>query len=512
MELIRLTTEDEKAFFRSRFNTDIIIPPLSQVALQNFSAEIVQDQLVVSAGQRQIQIQLQPDSTADGRVTALLNVQDAPFSTSNWAEFLLDLENSLNYAIAFTVTDDSNTLLAIEFAADVNQQLKTDIQYRYSIYNYHSDLLRRTDTINNPNPGHYVATVQTPGYENSVLAQEPLSRGQGIWRCQLGTLTNAGGAADQNGFLIGVSRKLLANRQPKLFTEVDGVADTILFAVGVTFTNGTLTFFIQEGAVQTILAEAPNYVGADSDENDFLEIQKIGDRLEAYRYKHNEANRDLLGFQQINFKADSTYYPFCTFKAPGSVRNLAWTPTPYTPVNLGATPLAVPAGFPDAMVVPRRTEPMRIQLGFETKKIAEWLGYEVERVGAIPDVQLEFESTKYDGAETTSTLLRGSAPSDNLFKPRAQDPHLMVELLSNPIESYDSQPGVRKSLLSTMIRYQPDGKIQTEPPRTFIDLGNAQPINLKNVEVRLVDNSYQPVSVRGRSIATLLIKERGEAA
>jgi len=506
MKLIRLTTEDEKAFFRSKFNTDIVIEPDSQVALQNFSAEIELPTLVVGPGRRKVTVAFfDSQNNADGEVQAILTTRDAPYGPSNWADFMQDLERALNFAVnndALPATTDNNTLLAIEFACDVTEALKTDIQYRYSIYNYHPTLLSRPESlVNNPNPGEYQGTLTASSYAQSVLGQLPLARGQSVWRAHLGTVVNdavAPAGLNEQGFLLGVSTLNLANIRPGNFAPEGAIANSILFAVGVSFVGGTMTYYVQEGDTRTVLADVPNYVGDDSDQNDILEVQKSGAFIILKRYQHGAAAGQALAVYSLLRSDDLTVYPFCTFHSAVSVRNLSWTPTPYSDSSLGTQVLQVPAGFPDTLVAPQRSEVMRPEIKFESKAMGEWLGY---KLGS---------ENKTLEKNYTSTLLAGSVVSENLFEARAQTPHLMVELMSNPLESFDSQPGVRKSLLSTMIRYQPDGKIQTEPPRTFIDLANAQRINLKNVELRLVNNNYEPVAVRGRSIATLLIKSRSE--
>jgi len=503
MKLIRLTTEDEKAFFQSKFNTDIVVEADSQVALQNFSAEIELPTLVVGPGQRVVEFAfIDSDGNPDGEVEAILTTRDAPYGPSNWGDFFTDLESALNYAVSGTglpATTDDDTLLAIEFAADTTNELKTDIQYRYSIYNYHASLLARAqDLVINPNPGEYQGTLSTSSYAQSVLGQLPLARGQSVWRAQLGTVVNEGGAPaglDEQGFLLGVSTINLANTRPSNFAPDGAIANSILFAVGVGFEAGVMKYYIQEGDTRTVVANVPNYVGDDSDENDILELQKAGPFLTLFRYQHG-GNAQALAVFSLLRSDDLTFYPFCTFHSAVSVRNLSWTPTPFTEVSLGTQVLQVPAGFPNTLVSPQRNIVLKPRIQFESKEMGEWLGY---KLGPVNQTLTH-----------SSTLLEGSVVSENLFEARAQTPHLMVELMSNPLESYDSQPGVRKSLLSTMIRYQPDGKIQTEPPRTFIDLANAQPINLKNVELRLVNNNYEPVAVKGRSIATLLIKSRSE--
>jgi hypothetical protein len=520
MKLIRLTTEDEKAFFRSRFNTDIIIAPLSQVALQNFSAEIVQPSLLISATQRELAFQFDVESGGQ-EVRALLSTRDEPYSTSNWADLLKEIQVSLNRNITVvnpTELTGLDALMAIEFASGVSTDLRATIEYRYSLSNYFNSLLSHGVLVQNldADTGRWAGTASTNGYAQALLGTAPLCRGTGFLRCQVHTSTEDAGAdpgLKEQGFLIAFTRLNTANIYPEDFptpeAPVNDQNDTIVFGIGVSFSGGNRRYYIQKGSTVTESVITPNYLGAGNAANDFLELRLIGNQIFALRFKDGEAAADQLAVHDIvDFNTDETYYP-CAFFHSGEteavIGQFSWTPSPYEPnINLGTESVAVPAPFNGFVPRPVRTFANKATIGFQTQAMADFLGFEANDFDAGEQL---YYTASYSG-ELRSLEAKGS----KLFQVRAQDPHLMVELTSNPIESYDSQPGVRKSLLSTMIRYQPDGKIQSEPPRTFIDLGNAQPINLKNVEVRLVDNSYQPVSVKGRSICTLLVKERAEAA
>jgi hypothetical protein len=63
-----------------------------------------------------------------------------------------------------------------------------------------------------------------------------------------------------------------------------------------------------------------------------------------------------------------------------------------------------------------------------------------------------------------------------------------------------------------VVEVKEDGEIvlRSEPP-VFLDLANPQPINLKNLQLRLVDNEYRPVQVRGNCVATLLLAASDES-
>ena len=521
MKLIRLSTEDDRAFFKSRFNTDVIIPADAQIALQNFSTEVDLPEIVIDAGQRKIEVIFTPDTSSS--VTATLTSKEAPYSNSNWADFMTDLQSALNNNVRFkdnnyALVFDDATLLAIEFAVSVTEALKTRVEYKYSVYNTHANFLRTNLVVaEDPGTGEYHGPGQTNTYQQAILAQLPVSRGNGIWRCQLSVCNNDAAAPaglKEQGFFIGFSRLNCANIEPNAFptpsAPVNNEDDTIVFGAGLSFVGGTRVYYTQIGNADTQSAIVPDYLGDADLRNDFLEVQVLGNTITARRYKSTGAApyREVLGtIEMSGYNKEHTLYPVLFFHSEVAITNLTWTPTPFAPsVNLGTEVYDVPGVFDNVMPVPRRQNINNMQLNFETKELGQFMGYKL--APSDPANPLPFESDLAD----QNTILAGAIEGENEFKPREEDPHVMLELVSHPIESYDSKPGVRKSLLSTMIRYDPNGMVRSEPPRTFIDLENPSEINFKNVEVRLVDNNYRPVAVKGRSIATLLIKRRDELA
>ena len=58
MKLIRLQTEDNDGIFSSNFDTDIVLEPDSQVALQSATFKEVPQQLVVHGGNDEVSFQV----------------------------------------------------------------------------------------------------------------------------------------------------------------------------------------------------------------------------------------------------------------------------------------------------------------------------------------------------------------------------------------------------------------------------------------------------------------------
>jgi len=197
-------------------------------------------------------------------------------------------------------------------------------------------------------------------------------------------------------------------------------------------------------------------------------------------------------------------YPVCFFHSGVTINHLTWLPTPFEPnVNLGTQVYQnIPNDYDQLMPVPSRQQTTQSTLYFDTPALADFLGYSTTAQGGPTYV-----SDTYQGAVLQNILL-----ANRLFSPREQERSLMVELVSHPVESYDSTSGTRRNLLSTHLKYQENGLVRYAPERVYLDLNNSAEINFKNVELRLVDNNFQPVPVKGVSTATLLVKRRDEAS
>jgi len=522
MKLIRLSTEGDKAFFKSRFNTDVIIPADAQIALQNFTCEVDLPTLVVDAAQRGISIIVQQNGFGGAiqiqNYAAVLTTTEAPYNSSNWANLMTDIQNSLNNSVSFAAydflsIDDDNLNFGIEFGVGVNEALKTEIEYRYSVYNTHTSLLKLNDVnLDVTATGQYTAAGQTNGYTQAILGQIPVARGDGLWRCQLDTCNNDPGAPaglKEQGFFIGFSRLDVPNISPSNFptpdAPVDNNDDTIVFGVGLGFVGGNRVYYTQIGndVVQSVVT--PIYAGDGDATNDFLEIQLTGNKLFLRRYKTTADYIDDIGSLELpGFNAEHTLYPVCFFHSAVTINHLTWMPTPFEPnVNLGTQVYQnIPNDWDQLMPVPSRQQTTESALYFDTPALADFLGYSTTAQGGPT-----YQSDTYQGGVLQNILL-----ANNLFTPREQEPSLMVELVSHPVESFDSKTGTRRNLLSTHLRFDANGLVRFYPQRTFLDLNNTSEINFKNVELRLVDNNYQPVAVKGVSTATLLIKSRDEAS
>ena len=57
-----------------------------------------------------------------------------------------------------------------------------------------------------------------------------------------------------------------------------------------------------------------------------------------------------------------------------------------------------------------------------------------------------------------------------------------------------------------------DGLTKDDGGVIFMNMGNKERVDLRNIKLRLVDQNYQPVTTVGTNVATLLFADSGEAS
>ena len=130
MKLLRLSSTDEKCFFDSVLNEDLIIPPKSKIALKNCSIQSNNSEIDINATNDKITFNLKNNLTH----TAYLTHSTYPNDVGN--ELKDDIENALNSAIH---TGDASTGVQIGSQFQTSIDTKTTnfvIDYKQSAMIY----------------------------------------------------------------------------------------------------------------------------------------------------------------------------------------------------------------------------------------------------------------------------------------------------------------------------------------------------------------------------------------
>jgi len=140
------------------------------------------------------------------------------------------------------------------------------------------------------------------------------------------------------------------------------------------------------------------------------------------------------------------------------------------------------------------------------------LGYKV----IIPDSILNKPSNLFNFLEKGDEFigLRFVAKFQPLF---LRKDSFIVETLSIPLESYNSSidadnpnalqtNGSRRNILATIPFTDNEALVQYEPNEiVYIDIKNDTKLNLRNIEVRVLDNNFDPIRIVGECDLTLLV-------
>ena len=504
MKLFRLTSRAETAFFDSDFNTQVEIPPNSQIALQSCSVAIVKPSIVVDSQNNGIEFQI-----ADGVSRTFTLTIDQLYNT-NIIDLYVDMVLGFNQACAFNTTDTTNKILGIEWAVGQDSKKKTSIGYKNSVYgSYPNDWSFsvapdecKYTTTNNGTFGRVTGGLNDDEPDCNCLFPSFLSRGNGYFRTRVGTF-NDNGTTDSNGMIMG-----LYNNFDLTNTTVQ--ERDIQLGIECSFDGGgQRQYIVYVNGVATVNALTPVYLGDNNAGNDHLEIAIDGATAKINVYQNGSATPTNLYTEP--YREMEKLAPAMIFygeRGNASFNRVRLTPSPYDDSTdfSGNVRLVDPGDVEGTVGAPPDPRPATANdqnfLLFESIELAEYLGYDNQRQpisGTILASQLNYLS------EFGVQL--------------AQDADaLIVELMNLSVDSYDSYSisllstgGQRRNILSVIPATNETGNIVYEPPYpTFLDLNNKDPLYLRNIRARVVRTDYSEVTQRGLGTLVFLIKPRQE--
>jgi len=504
MKLFRLTTRAETAFFDSDFNTQVEVPPDSQIALQSCSVAIVKPSVAIDSQNNGMEFQI-----ATG-VSRTLNLTIDQLYNTNVLDLYGDMELSLNHVCDYKTTDSTNKMLGIEWKVGQDTKKKTSIGYKKSTagdYRHFWDFSVAPNeckftTTNNGTFGRATGGTATANPDCNCLFPKYISRGNGYIRARVGTWNDNGGVANTNGMIIGLRSNFDTTNAD--FQQRD-------FAFGIKCGidgGGNRVYSTIVGSAENIMALTPTYVGDNNTGNDYLEVTINGNRVDMNVYQGGSATPTTL--QTVNYLDMAKLGPAMIFfgeRGDASFLTVRVTPSPYDDAtNFNQTTLGDPGDTSNPLTAPpgptQGTANDQNYLLFESIEVAEYLGYDNQR----QPVSGTIEAREYNFVGEFGVQLAQDADA------------LLVELMNLSLDSYDSysttilpQGGQRKNLLAVIPATNETGNIVYEPPYpTFLDLNNKDTLYLRNIKARVVRTDYSEVIQRGLGTLVVLIKPRTE--
>ncbi len=500
MKLLRLTSRNEDALFDTSFNTNLVLPPYSKIALQSASIGIDKKQIIVDGTNNEMTYQIATGVTRNVKIPAGL------YTTPLIKAFNLAAIGAFNNSCKITyplATASEKKFYGLAWDVKVNSGNKEQISYKIGRKNEFKDSWDLQNAERITQSGNWGATSATAANDNSrnMIFSYPMAQGNGYLRARTDTLVFQNSEAE-TGYIVGITDNLDVTTDSISESDFYMAVHVTMSAAGDVTTNGVYRVYYKGAIVAN--GTINNYVLNDVT-NETIEITKNGDVIEAVVYRSN-GTREVLhseavevgidGIQNINFNEFIIFRGGNVGSRCNAVR-IAVSPYGVQPEenSLSGTPL-------EAAPRPRPANPGDENfLDFEALELAQFLGFQNQRQ---PRVGFR------NGHEVAFI-----ADAENPIGQEADA--LIVELLNLTLESYDSYSntvyesgGQRRNILAVIPATNPTGDIVYAPPyATFIDLLNIQPIMLRNIKARVTRDDYSTIKTKGLGTLVLLV-DQGE--
>ena len=472
VKLIRLKSDDDKLYFNNNIQSDLVLKPNSKIALQNVSFEKSVDTIVISAANDKITFD-------NDSFTTDIFLSKTSYTTTNFSSLLTDMELSLNSSLAlnewnlgkqFNVDVSTTNFMSINTTTANQIAPATNAGFnKIGVIATGAGDLKKADASSEGNPNASIGTNTLESFRGYD--------GCGIFRTQIVALPPT--TPSGKGFYIGLSKK-----QQQDFGGNFALADMefAIYAENVATPYKTVN---NGGAVTTHPTISPNSSGSD---NDFMEIGSHGGKIHLTVY--NTANPNGIDLvTAVDYDGEELYPIIAFFDSVGTFAgDVSYTPYPDADDKLVYSPSALLGA---TNPVNQNKDPRLISLFFESESLAKQLGFEDSFVSEMA-FNLNWKAIRtvrfFDETEC-----------------------YLVEALNLQFNSYDGAKGQekRRNLLAVIQnsrnRTQSDVMFDTNSV-TYIDINNAFPLPLRNLQFRILNSDEGEVAVDGNSNMTVLIE------
>jgi hypothetical protein len=481
VKLIRLTSDDSSGIFDTTFKQDIIIKSGSQIALKSLSVGVDSKQITINGGNDDISYQL---STAGGIKNVKLTHDSYDNKTS---DFLLnDMDLRMNASL------DTSTL---GFNKDIGVEIKNSIDKKTTKFQSDFNLVKLDEYFNDIVLNKGSVDVDTSGAVGSKNFKGPaggdpaegecffynninICKGGGVFRLRRNIPAGATNPVGRYGIIgfMDVNPDTLTDKQPLDIAN-------IIFGVVVNDITGIYEI-INFG---TISAADTGLLCADDD------IIEIGiSRGEIVARVYNAGDPKLLKTVAYGF---NNLFPVVEIEKRSTeifFDLVRYTPNPYIKNQTDFIPLGeeVEVGIPP----PKQggAAPTNHFLKFESSELSEYLGFKTNRIPA-------------NGFTSTNRFI---VKADNIFQSNNLSDAFILEMLNIGLDSYDGELQSRVSYLSVIPKDDRENSIIYDAPYPiFIDINNYQPLTVRNIKCRLLNNDLSPVAMVGVGTIVILLKD-----
>ena len=470
VKLLRLKSDQDKLYFNNNIQSDLILKPNSKIALQNVSFEKSVDTIVISASNDKMTFDNDSYETD-------ISLTKTSYTTTNFSVLLADIELKLNSSLAlnewnlgkqFNVNVSTANFMTINTDTGLQIAPATNAGFtKIQVIATGGGDLKKSDTTSEGTPNASIGTNTLESFRGYD--------GCGIFRTEIVALP---ASATAKGFYIGLSKK-----QQQDFGGTFPLAD-MEFAIYCENTAVNYQTVNDGGAVTTHPTISPNSSGTD---NDFMEIGSHGGKIHLTVY--NSANPDGIDLvTAVNYDGEELYPIIAFFDSVGTFAgDVSYTPYPDADDKLVYSPSALLGA---TNPINQNKNPRVISLSFESESLSDQLGFEDNFI-----------------SENAFNLNWKAIRTVRFFD---ETECYLVEALNLQFDSYDGSKGIekRRNLLAVIqnsrSRTQSDVMFDSNS-LTFIDINNAHPLPLRNLQFRILNSDEGEVASDGFSNMTVLI-------
>lgn len=477
VKLIRVHTNDDKLYFNNNIQSELTLPPQSQIGLLNCNFEKQLNEIVIKNGQT-FKFALNAFDPDPSDIIETAGIISGTYNQVNIQDLIDSITSVLNNAL--TIDQPK----AIGSAWNINRT------------QYNNNLV--------------IQTFQTPTQNIFVTGAF-----QNIGKVDNNLIKNGGVDGDPDAFIFSSNNNPLTSFLP---SDGCGIFRVQLGPEGQQSNKGQVFITLAEESAQLIndnftsnkynfgILADDNYgkkyryrnnTGAITNttinidwEKDFLEISCSGGKIEGRVYKETVTH---LLFSE-NYDTQVPLQPSIVIQSMGT--GIIFDEMKFTdhkalnrllPTDQTVTFNSALSAFDPPT---QNVGPSDYYFEFPSLELAQFLGYEDEADILVDNI-----------------FFFSLAPNKiNYFD---QSECYLVELLNLSIDSYDGLKSEekRKNILMVMqnVRNKSDQDFLFESNNVvFIDLNNAYPIPVRNLQLRIVDDEYNDVFAIGGSNITLL--------
>ena len=501
MKLIRCKSNVEGfCEFNNSINSDVLLGKNSKIALKNISW--VKENFLLSIDNSNNKIKLDFTNPVDNSTlsTEGFLTTGRVYSRLNFNSFLIDIGESINNSLKITIP--KNIGLSFDcFQSSTDSKLKIESNQNSKIDFFVPDGDTTTDQRNIncevQGVGNGVYGRKAPngipnGYNSALFCIDNLyffrsGRGCGVFNFQAARFE-----LGDPGLVLG----LTSIEPTDLGQNFEPTIDKYDFAI-VFNGQGMPYDIIQRDSTTGVVSKTQaningNIVGDENVNNDILEISMNSGKIEGRVYSQAVPDGTLL-FSQIYQNDLDVLYPVAAIHTHGTrIQNLRYTPKPIIEEVSISQPLLQNSSLSIRPPSQNRNA-VDMTITFQSKDIIEFLGFKnlinhADRA-VEPFIKADFTPRLFDTTEAYVVILDSVNISSYDYSDDQQKKRNILSLIQN-----------MKNTKELDVSY-----IESNP--VFINIKNNNPINLKNIKIRVLTNDNQRVGILGHAELCLLIDE-----